>query len=61
MSIWRSRDFSLLNAILQIGYMGFNTSCFWVSLYIQRYLTTSALMVAVYLLPMAIVGFATNV
>jgi len=61
MHIWRDRDFSLLNIILQIGSLGFSTSAFWVSLYIQRFITPNALMVAVYLLPMAVVGFSTNV
>ncbi len=61
MWIWRDRDFSLLLSILLLGFMSFATAMFWISLYIQRFWTTSALKVAVYLLPAAIMGILVNV
>lgn len=61
MSIWRDRDFSILIAIVVLGISGFTNSLFWVSLYIQRYWTSSAIHVAAYLLPAVIMGTIANV
>lgn len=61
MWIWRDRDFSLLLLILFIGFGSFGGATFWITLYIQRFWTTSSLMVAVYILPMAIMGFIVNI
>jgi len=61
MSIFKDRNFSLLLIILLLGFMGFTTSSFWVSLYLQRVWHTSALKTAVYLLPMAVSGTLVNV
>jgi MFS family permease len=41
--------------------MAFPTASFWISLYIQRVLHKSAIMTAVYLLPMAIGGTIVNI
>ncbi|KIV99075.1 uncharacterized protein PV09_09182 [Verruconis gallopava] len=61
MHIFRDRNFSLLLAILLLGFMSFSSSAFWLSLYIQRVYRTSSIMTAVYLLPMAIAGLMVNV
>ncbi|PVI03870.1 hypothetical protein DM02DRAFT_669438 [Periconia macrospinosa] len=61
MNIWKDRDFSILLAIISLGFVGFPVFSFWISLYFQRALEQSALMTGVYLLPMAICGFLANV
>ena len=59
--IWKDRDFSLLMAILVLGFTGFSSSAFWISVYMQRVKQYSALEVAVHLLPMAIMGVVVNI
>lgn len=61
MWVWRDRDFSFLLLIMFLCFGAFGSFSFWITLYIQRFLTSSALMVAVYILPMAIVGTFVNV
>ncbi|KAB8446208.1 hypothetical protein FH972_025190 [Carpinus fangiana] len=61
MRIWMNRDFSLLNGIQALGFMGFTSMFFWISLFFQRYWTSSPIMVAVYLLPAAIMGIIVNI
>ena len=76
MSVWRDRDFSLvcrdfsiiayaniiqLNMIIFLGFGSFAPMFFFVALYLQELSRYSALMTAVHLLPMAIVGTTVNV
>ena len=76
MSVWRDRDFSLvcrdlsiiacaniiqLNVIIFLGFGSFAPMFFFVALYLQELSRYSALMTAVHLLPMAIVGTTVNV
>ncbi|PYI36285.1 putative transporter [Aspergillus indologenus CBS 114.80] len=61
MSIWRDRDFSLVIAILLLGFLAFPIMSFWVSLFMQRIKGYSPLMVAVHMLPMAIGGIIVNI
>ncbi|EEP81267.1 predicted protein [Uncinocarpus reesii 1704] len=59
--IWKDRDFSLLNAILGLGFMGFSSVSFWLALYLQRIKHLDALEVALYLLPQVVNGILVNV
>lgn len=61
MWIWRDRNFSVLNIVVMLGMSGFTSVLFWVSLYIQRFWTSSAIHVAAYVLPCAIMGTIANV
>lgn len=61
MWVWRDRDFSFLLLILFLGFGAFGAAEFWITLYLQRFVTSSALMVAVYILPMAIMGTIVNI
>ncbi|GAB7365330.1 hypothetical protein MBLNU230_g6410t1 [Neophaeotheca triangularis] len=60
MRIWRDKNFSLVLAILMLGFMAFTPATFFLALYFQDVGNMSALMVAVHLLPMAIVGIIVN-
>ncbi|CAI6334017.1 unnamed protein product [Periconia digitata] len=60
MNIWKDRDFSILLALISVGFVGFPIFSFWIALYFQRVLELSALMTGVYMLPMAICGFLAN-
>jgi Co/Zn/Cd efflux system component len=46
---------------LTLGFIGFPSSAFWQALYLERVWHASALMTAVYLLPMAVMGILINV
>ncbi|KAJ1715440.1 hypothetical protein AFCA_012613 [Aspergillus flavus] len=61
MSIWRDRDFSLVIAVLLLGFLAFPITTFWISLYMQEIKHYSALPVAVHMLPMAIMGIIVNI
>ncbi|OCL12931.1 major facilitator superfamily transporter [Glonium stellatum] len=61
MSIWQDKEFSLLIAIMLLGFLGFPVTAFWISLYMQRVFHYSALSTAVHMLPMAIMGIIINV
>lgn len=61
MSIWRDRNFSLLVAILVLGFLSFPVALFWAALFFQRVWNFSPLETAVHLLPAAISGIAINV
>lgn len=61
MSIWRDRNFSLLIAILSLGFFGFPVGMFWISLYMQTVLRYTPISVALHLLPCAISGIAINI
>lgn len=61
MNIWADRDFSLVMAILSLGFLSFTPAAFFVSLYFQDVWHMGALMVAVHLLPMAINGILVNI
>ncbi|MCJ1433734.1 hypothetical protein MMC27_003099 [Xylographa pallens] len=59
--IWRDRDFSLLMVIVWLGFSAFPPASFWLALYMQRIQHLSPLLVAVHLLPQAIMGTTTNI
>ncbi|MCJ1285540.1 hypothetical protein MMC26_004880 [Xylographa opegraphella] len=59
--IWRDRDFSLLMAIVWLGFSAFGPVSFWLALYMQRVQQLSPLLVAVHLLPQAVMGTITNI
>lgn len=61
MNIWRDRNFSLLLSIMLLGFLAFPVMIFWISLYMQRVLHFSALITAVHMLPMAIMGILVNI
>ena len=61
LGIWRQRDFSLLVAMLCLGFYGFSGNIFWLTLSWQRLENSSALAVAVRLLPAMIGGIIINV
>lgn len=61
MGIWRDRNFSLLLSILMFGYLAFAPSSFFIALYFQNIWRLSPLGTAVRLLPMVVMGLATNV
>lgn len=61
MSVWRDRNFSLLNIILVLGFLGFPIALFWTALFLQRVWQLSPLSVAVHLLPAAVSGTLVNV
>lgn len=44
-----------------LGFFAFPVMIFWISLYMQRVLHFSALITAVHMLPMAIMGIFVNV
>ena len=59
--VWRERNFSILVAILCLGFYGFTGNLFWLSLYWQRIEHKSPLIVAVRLLPAMVGGIIINV
>jgi MFS family permease len=61
MGIWRDRNFTLCLCILMLGFMAFVPGNFFVSLFLQEIWGESALMVAVHLLPMAVMGTIVNI
>ncbi|KAF2475997.1 putative transporter [Lindgomyces ingoldianus] len=61
MNVWRDKEFSLLIAILLLGFLAFPPMTFFVALYLQELCRYSALMTAVHMLPMAISGIIVNV
>ena len=61
MWIWKDRTFTLLLAIMSLGISVFSPALFWVTFYIQRFWTGSALHVAAYILPAAVSGILANV
>jgi hypothetical protein len=44
-----------------LGFLAFPVMIFWISLYMQRVLHFSALITAVHILPMAVMGILVNV
>lgn len=61
LGVWRDRNFSLIMAIMVLGFVGFTPAQFWLSLYLQRVQQLSALNVALHLLPQAIMGILVNI
>ncbi|KAK0101214.1 hypothetical protein ONS96_006436 [Cadophora gregata f. sp. sojae] len=59
--VWRDKNFSLINVVVLLGFLSFNMSAFWLSLFLQNVLGFSSLKVAIHLLPMAIGGIAVNI
>lgn len=61
MGIWKDKNFSLVMSTLLLGFMAFPIAAFFISLYFQDVWHMSALMTAVHLLPMAIMGILVNI
>ena len=61
MSIWKDRNFSLVLAVLLLGFMSFMPASFFISLYFQDVWHMNALEVGVHLLPMAVCGLIANI
>lgn len=61
MGIWKDKNFSLVMATLLLGFMAFPVVCFFIALFFQDIWHMSALMTAVHLLPMAIMGILVNI
>ncbi|ORY65356.1 major facilitator superfamily-domain-containing protein [Pseudomassariella vexata] len=61
MNIWRDREFSLLMAILVLGFLAFPPMTLFVALYLQELSKYSALMTAIHMLPMVISGIIVNI
>lgn len=60
LSIWRDRNFTLLNIVLCLGFYGFSNNVFWLTLLWQRVDHCSPIEVAVRLLPQAVGGLTVN-
>ena len=61
MHIWKDRNFTVVLAILMLGCMAFTPTSFFMALFFQDVWNSSPLMVAIYLLPMAINGVIVNI
>lgn len=61
MTVWKSRNFTLVLVILMLGFTAFTPTAFFISLYFQDVWHMDALTVAVHLLPMAINGILVNI
>ncbi|GAO15900.1 hypothetical protein UVI_02051210 [Ustilaginoidea virens] len=61
LKIWRDREFSLLLAILLLGYLSFPALFFFAALYLQELFKYSALITAVCLIPSAVSGVIVNI
>ncbi|KAJ5195225.1 uncharacterized protein N7498_008663 [Penicillium cinerascens] len=59
--VWKDRNFALLMATLCLGFMGFSSMSFYLSLYLQEVKHLTALDITVRLLPMVISGVLVNV
>lgn len=59
--VWKDKNFSLINVVVLLGFLSFNVSAFWLSLFMQNILGFSSLKVAIHLLPMAIGGILVNI
>ena len=61
LGVWRERNFSLLVTMLCLGFYGFSGNIFWLTLSWQRLEHSSALAVAIRLLPAMIGGIIINI
>ena len=59
--VWRDRNFTLLVSTLCMGLYGLSGNEFWITLYWQRVLNDTPLLVAAKLLPMMIGGLAISI
>ncbi|KAJ5183963.1 hypothetical protein N7492_001579 [Penicillium capsulatum] len=59
--VWRDRNFSILMATFCLGFMGFSSVTFYLSLYLQELKHLSALEITAQLLPMVVSGVLVNV
>ncbi|KAJ5605710.1 hypothetical protein N7510_008491 [Penicillium lagena] len=59
--VWKDRNFSLLMATFCLGFAGFSSVTFWLSLYLQEIKHRTALEITVRLLPMVVSGVLVNV
>lgn len=59
--VWKDRNFSLLMATFCLGFAGFSSISFWLSLYLQEVKHRTALEITVRLLPMVVSGVSVNV
>ena len=55
--VWKNTTYTLCVLCVFFGYMSFITNLFWISLYMQNVQHLSSLVIAVRLLPQALVGF----
>lgn len=61
MHIWKDKNFSLIMAILGLGFFAFTPGSFFAALFFQNVWHMSALQVAVHVLPMAVMGILVNI
>ncbi|GAB7353401.1 hypothetical protein MBLNU459_g3875t1 [Dothideomycetes sp. NU459] len=61
MGIWKDRNFSLVMAVIVLGFMVFPPIEFFISLFFQNVWHWTSLMTAVHLLPMAVMGIIVNI
>lgn len=61
MGIWKDRNFSLVMGTLLLGFLAFPPAVFFLALFFQDIWHLSALMTAVHMLPMAIMGILVNI
>jgi MFS family permease len=59
--VWKDRNFTLVVVVLSLGYAGFVSNVFWLSLLWQRVDRLSPLMNAVHMLPAGIGGIMVNI
>lgn len=61
LKVWTDRNFTLVVAVLCLGFYGFSGNLFWLTLMWQRIDQTTPLMNAVQLLPAGIAGILVNI
>lgn len=59
--VWKDRNFSILMATFCLGFAGFSSVSFWLSLYLQEVKHHTALEITVRFLPMVVSGVLVNV
>lgn len=60
MGIWKDRNFTLCLCIMMTGFMAFTPGAFFIALFFQDVWHFSAIMTAVHVLPMAVMGMLVN-
>lgn len=60
MGIWKDRNFTLCLCVMMTGFMAFTPAAFFIALYFQDVWHFSAIMTAVHVLPMAVMGMLVN-
>ncbi|KLU82089.1 hypothetical protein MAPG_01166 [Magnaporthiopsis poae ATCC 64411] len=59
--IWKDRNFTLLIVSLVFGFMSFQSSAFWLALFLQQIQRREPLDVALHLLPQTVAGLTWNI